>query len=39
MSYIGVSVKDIPKMKKMGYKVAFNPMRPKDEDSFVPKSV
>jgi hypothetical protein len=37
--YIGVIDEDIPKMKELGYKVAFNECRPGDEDSFVPKSI
>ena len=36
---IGVAKEDIPKMKKLGYQVQFNPCRPNDEDSFVPKSL
>lgn len=36
--YIGVLEKFIPKMKRLGYKVRFNPCRPKDEDSFIPKT-
>ncbi len=35
--YIGVSDKDIPTMKKLGYEVVYNPFRPKSEDSFKPK--
>jgi hypothetical protein len=38
-SYIGVLEKFIPKMKELGYKVRFNPCRPKDEDSFIPKTI
>ena len=34
--YIGVEKEYIPQMKKLGYKVAHNPMRPIDEDSFLP---
>lgn len=34
--YIGVIEADIPRMKSLGYVVAPNPMRPGDEDSFVP---
>lgn len=34
--FIGVVDSDIWKMKSLGYKVHFNPMRPKDEDSFTP---
>ena len=37
-AYIGVIDKFIPKMKKLGYKVHFNPCRPNDEDSFIPKT-
>lgn len=37
--YIGVISEDIPKMKALGYSVAFNIMRPGDEDQFCPKSV
>jgi hypothetical protein len=37
--YIGVEFEDIPKMKKLGYKVKFNNLRPNDEDSFIPKSI
>ena len=37
-SFIGVVFKDINKMKDLNYIVAFNPMRPKDEDSFIPKT-
>jgi len=36
--YIGVIDKDIEIMKKGGYKVHHNQCRPKDEDSFIPKS-
>lgn len=36
--YIGVIKEDIWIMKELGYKVAYNPMRPKDEDSFIPKT-
>ncbi|SET85022.1 hypothetical protein SAMN05216389_14010 [Oceanobacillus limi] len=35
--YIGVIDEHIPRMKELGYKVQFNPMRPNDEDSFIPK--
>lgn len=35
--FIGVLDKDIPRMKEIGYKVALNPIRPDDEDSFRPK--
>lgn len=38
LSYIGVEFEDIDKMKSLGYKVRFNPMRPTDEDSFIPKT-
>jgi len=37
--YIGVEFKFIPKMKELGYKVAYNFCRPNDEDSFKPKSI
>lgn len=37
--YIGVIASDIPKMKSLGYTVHQNPMRPGDEDSFIPLSV
>lgn len=37
-SYIGVGFKYIYKMKQLGYKVRYNPMRPGDEDSFIPKT-
>ena len=36
--FIGVIFKHIPKMKALGYEVAYNNMRPKDEDSFTPKT-
>jgi hypothetical protein len=36
--FIGVIDDDIPRMKAMGYKVAFNSSRPGDEDSFVARS-
>jgi len=36
--YIGVEFEDITKMKKIGYKVHYNKCRPKDEDSFIPKT-
>ena len=39
MRYIGVRDEHIPAMKALGYAVQYNPMRPGDEDSFVPKSV
>lgn len=38
MAYIGVRTESIPTMKAMGYQLAFNPNRPGDEDSFVPKT-
>ena len=38
MAYIGVKFKHIDKMKSWGYRVAVNPMRPNDEDSFIPKT-
>lgn len=38
MAFIGVSEENIEKMKELGYEVAFNPCRPNDEDSFVPKT-
>lgn len=37
--YIGVLPENIPQMKKLGYEVQFNPMRPHDEDQFWPKTV
>lgn len=37
-AYIGVVVKDIPKMKSLGYKVAPNESDLTREDSFYPKS-
>lgn len=37
--YIGVIDKDIPKMKKLGYKVQLNKFRPQAEDTFYPKSI
>lgn len=37
--YIGVIDEDIPTMKAMGYQVAFNNVRPDDEDSFLPKTL
>ena len=37
--FIGVYFDDIEKMKSLGYKVQFNPVRPRDEDSFYPKTV
>lgn len=36
--FIGVADEDIPRMKEMGYVVAFNNCRPNDEDSFIPKT-
>lgn len=36
--FIGVTDEDIPRMKEMGYKVAYNDCRPNDEDSFIPKT-
>lgn len=38
-AYIGVRPADIPRMKALGYTVRRNPMRPNDEDSFIPLSV
>lgn len=38
-AYIGVESSFIPKMKQLGYTVRDNPCRPKDEDSFIPKTV
>lgn len=38
-AFIGVEERFIPKMKELGYKVAFNKCRPNDEDSFIPKSI
>ena len=37
-AYIGVNSEHIEKMKQMGYTVAFNPNRPNDKDSFIPKT-
>ena len=37
-AYIGVIFEDIDKMKDMGYTVAYNPCRPNDDDSFIPKT-
>ena len=37
--YIGVIDKDIHRMKFIGYEVQFNPNRPNDEDSFIPKTI
>ena len=39
LAFIGVVDDDIPHMKGLGYMVRPNPVRPGDEDSFVPKSV
>lgn len=36
---IGVYDEHIPKMKALGYIVHHNRCRPKDEDSFIPKSI
>lgn len=38
-AFIGVQKTDIEKMKKLGYKVRFNPCRPNDKDSFIPKTI
>lgn len=38
-AFIGVIDRDIPEMKRMGYEVQHNTMRPGDEDSFTAKSV
>lgn len=38
-AFIGVDFEDIDKMKALGYTVHFNSCRPKDEDSFVPKTI
>lgn len=38
LAFIGVVPEYIPRMKELGYKVQFNPCRPNDEDSFVPKT-
>lgn len=38
-SYIGVKKEFIIKMKELNYKTRYNPMRPDDEDSFIPKSI
>ena len=35
--YIGVAGEDIHTMKSYGYEVQYNPNRPGDEDSFVPR--
>jgi len=37
-AFIGVRDEYIDKMKEMGYKVWYNPYRPNDEDSFIPKT-
>jgi hypothetical protein len=37
--FIGVAPDDIQTMKALGYRVRPNPMRPNDEDCFVPMSV
>lgn len=37
--FIGVIDRDIPEMKRLGYKVQHNPMRPGDEDTFTAKTV
>ena len=37
--YIWVVDEDIQKMKNMWYIVKFNECRPKDEDSFIPKTI
>lgn len=37
--YIGVTEKDVETMISMGYEVQFNPTRPKDRDSFKPKTI
>lgn len=36
--FIGVEWGAIPRMKKLGYEVAYNSSRPNDEDSFIPKT-
>lgn len=36
LAFIGVAPEYISRMKELGYKVQFNPCRPKDEDSFTP---
>lgn len=36
--FIGVVPEYIEQMKKLGYKVQFNPCRPRDEDTFFPKT-
>lgn len=35
--YVGVIKEHIDKMKELGYKVQYNPVRPCDEDTFFPK--
>ena len=37
--YIWVIDEDIQKMKDLWYKEAYNHNRPKDEDSFIPKTI
>lgn len=37
--YIGVMPDDIQRMEELGYKVAYNEIRPEDDDSFLPKSI
>jgi hypothetical protein len=37
-AFIGVDFEHIGKMKALGYEVRINPLRPNDEDSFVPKT-
>jgi len=37
--FIGVVDEDIEEMIGLGYEVAFNPSRPNDKDSFLPKSI
>lgn len=36
--FVGVFDEDIPKMKELGYQVQYNSCRPKEEDSFKPKT-
>lgn len=38
-AYIGVETTSILKMKQLGYTIHYNSCRPKDEDSFIPKTV
>lgn len=38
LAFIDVKSEYISRMKEMGYQVQFNPCRPNDEDSFVPKT-